>query len=104
MPSQRRDGEGRALHFGGRELAGARLFGQRAKFPGKLNDAFLVDVLDDGDHEAVRRVHGDAYVPIAAHNQGVAAGAESGVESREGLQRRDRRTHEKRQQRHPVRL
>ena len=67
-------------------------------------DALLVDVLDDRDDEAVGRVDGDADVPIAAQNQGVAAGTESGVEGREGFQRRDRGPHEKRQQRHAVRL
>ena len=70
--SQRRDGEGGALHFGGRKLARARLFGQSAEFAGQLDDAFLVDILDHGDHEAVRRVDGDADVPVFPQNQGGA--------------------------------
>ena len=72
--AQRRDGEGRALHFGGRKLAGAGLFREGAKLAGKVDDALLVDVLDDRDDEAIGRVDGDADVPIAAQNQGVAAG------------------------------
>ena len=73
MPPKRRDGEGRALHFGGRELAGARFFGQCAELAGKVDDALLVDVLDDRDHKAIGRVDGDADVPIAPQNQRVAA-------------------------------
>ena len=71
-PAERRDGEGRALHFCGRELARARLLGKGPELAGQLDDAFPVNVLDHRDHESVGGVDGDADVPIAPQYQRVA--------------------------------
>ena len=102
--AERRNGEGRALHLGRGELARASLFGELAEFAGELDDPLLVDILDDSDHKAVRRIDRDANVPVAPHDQSVASRTQSGVEGREGFQGRNRRAHQERQQRNAVRL
>src|SRR4051812_8447255 len=67
--AERRDRERRALHVGAAELARARLARQLAQILGDLQDALGVGVLDDRDHEPVRRVGGEADVVVALEDQ-----------------------------------
>ena len=95
MPPSERDRERAALHLVGLELAVARELGQLAHLLGDLGHALLVGVADHRHDQPVRRVGGEADVPVVLQDQRVAV--EAGVELGELLQRRDRRLHHERQ-------
>ena len=73
-------------HLGRRQLAVARLAGQRRQLARDVDQALLVDVADDRHDEALRRVGREAEVVVLLEDEVVAV--ERGVELRELLQRR----------------
>ena len=100
--AEARDRERRALHVGRRDLPLAHALRDRAELLAELEDALAVDVLDDGNDEAVWRVDGDADVVVALEDERVLLRRERRVELGELLQRDDRCLHEKGKHRHPV--
>jgi hypothetical protein len=95
MPPSELIVNGAALHLVGLELAVARELGELAHLLGDVGHGLLVDVADHRHHQAVRRVGGEADVPVVLQHQRVAV--EAGVELGELLQRRHRRLHHERQ-------
>src|SRR5438552_2744297 len=70
--AQARDGEVRAGDVAELELALAGLLGERRRLLGEGEDALLVDVLHDRHDETVRRVGGEADVPVLLQDETLA--------------------------------
>ena len=98
MPPSDGDRERPALDVVRAELALARLAGQLRRLARDVDDALLVDVLDDRHDQTVRRVGGEADVPVVLEDQVLAV--ERAVHRRVLLQRRDHRLHDEGQRRH----
>ena len=73
------------------DFAVAHFLGDGAEVLAELQDALAVDVLDDGNDQAVRRVDGNADVVIFLVDQRVFLGLRDALKSGMLLQRRRRK-------------
>ncbi len=74
------------MHVIGGELFGARFFCQSGSFSGQLQEALLIDVLDDRDQQTFRCVHGEADVHVLLADDRFAAWRQRAVEVRQFLE------------------
>src|ERR1019366_8618842 len=103
-PTERRNRECRTLHLRGRQFAVARFCRDGAEFTTDLDDALAVNLLDDRDDQAFRRIDRDADVVEFLVNESVFLRCERGVEVRKRLQCIDRCLHQEWQKRNAVRF
>ena len=76
-----------ALHLGGLQFAGARLFRQRRERARDVVDAQAIGVRDHRHHQSIRRVGRETDVEVFLEDQILAAGIQRGIEARKFLQR-----------------